>query len=132
MLIINNTEDFELIDEKIEIVNARNNGIAGYTFYVQTKFKKDGVEGYIQFYVGFYKNRSFQNIVLKKWKENPCDLDSTINYIEIFDTNQFIDFIDSRVYLEFGNIIDDKIEMKFIVDDESIQMDYISLLRLVE
>lgn len=131
MLIINK-EDYQLMDEKIHLVNARNNGDIGYSFYIDTQFHKNGILGYIKFYVGFFKNKTFDNIVCKKWRENPCDLDSTINYIEIMYGKRFIDFIDSRVYLEFGNIIDDKIEMKFIVDDELIQMDYISLLTIVD
>ena len=50
--------------------------------------------------------------------------------IEIYDTNNFIDYIDSEVNLEFGNIDNDRIEMKLNIDDELIKLEYKGLLNI--
>ena len=44
--------------------------------------------------------------------------------IEIFDTKNFIDFIDGDVILKFGNIINNKIEMNLIINDDLIKLEY--------
>lgn len=48
--------------------------------------------------------------------------------IEIYDTKNFIDFIDSEINLEFGNIVNNQIEMKLDIDDELIKLEYKGLL----
>ena len=50
--------------------------------------------------------------------------------IEIFDTKKFVDFIDSDVTLKFGNIIDNKIEMKLNINDELINLEYQGMLNI--
>ena len=44
--------------------------------------------------------------------------------IEIFDTKNFIDFIDGDVILKFVNIINNKIEMNLIINDDLIKLEY--------
>lgn len=51
-------------------------------------------------------------------------MNSKIYSVEIFDTKTFIDFIDSNVALEFGNIKDNKIYMKLDINDELIKIEY--------
>ena len=53
---------------------------------------------------------------------------SKISMIEIYDTKNFIDFIDSEINLEFGNIVNNQIEMKLDIDDELIKLEYKGLL----
>lgn len=60
----------------------------------------------------------------------PTELNSKISMIEIFDTKDFIDFIDSEVNLEFGNIDNNQIEMKLDIDDELIKLKYKGLLNI--
>ena len=48
--------------------------------------------------------------------------------VEIFDTKNFIDFIDSDVIVEFKNIIDDKIETKINICDDKINLEYLGLI----
>ena len=50
--------------------------------------------------------------------------------IEIYDTKNFIDFIESEVNLEFGNIDNNQIEMKLNIDDELIKLEYKGLLNI--
>ena len=48
----------------------------------------------------------------------------------IFDTNNFIDFIDSYVIVKFKNIIDDKIEVNININDEKINLEYEGLISI--
>lgn len=50
--------------------------------------------------------------------------------VEIFDTNDFIDFIDSEVILEFGHINNDKIKMVLNINDKLVKLEYQGLLNV--
>ena len=50
--------------------------------------------------------------------------------IEIFDTKNFIDFIDSEITVEFGRVIGDKIEAKIFINDELIKVEYQGLMNI--
>ena len=50
--------------------------------------------------------------------------------IEIFDTKDFIDFIDSDVNLEFGDIQNNKITMQLNINDKLIKLEYKGILNL--
>ena len=71
-----------------------------------------------------------QIIKNRKYIELPTELNSKITMIEIFDTANFIDFIDSEVNLEFGNIYNNQIEMKLNINDELIKLEYKGLLNI--
>ena len=60
----------------------------------------------------------------------PTELDSKITMVEIFDTNDFIDFIDSEVILEFGDIDNDKIKMVLSINDKLVKLEYQGLLNV--
>ena len=83
-----------------------------------------GINGYSNFYVDFFDNRDDNYIINKKYNELPSELNSKIYSVEIFDTKTFIDFIDSNVTLEFGDIKDNKIYMKLDINDELIKIEY--------
>ena len=89
-------------------------------------------KGYISFYVDFFKNNDFKNIENKKYIQIPTELNSKISMIEIFDTKNFIDFIDSDVIVEFGKIIDNQIEMNFNIEDKLIKLEYQGMLDIKE
>lgn len=50
--------------------------------------------------------------------------------VEIFDTNDFIDFIDSGVILEFGHINNYKIKMVLNINDKLVKLEYQGLLNV--
>ena len=50
--------------------------------------------------------------------------------IEIFDTKDFIDFIDSDVNLEFGDIQNNKITMQLNINDKLIKLEDKGILNL--
>ena len=123
MLKINN-EEYKVLSSEVRWVDATYNKRKGYSILVDIKLNHNGIKGYINFYVDFFDNRDDNYIINKKYNELPSELNSKIDSVEIFDTKTFIDFIDSNVTLEFGNIKDNKIYMKLDINDELIKIEY--------
>ena len=123
MLKINN-EKYNILSSEVRWVDATYNKRKGYSILVDIKLNHNGINGYINFYVDFFDNRDDKYIINKKYNELPSELNSKIDSVEIFDTKTFIDFIDSNVTLEFGNIKDNKIYMKLDINDELIKIEY--------
>ena len=129
MLKINNSE-YKVLTSEIKYVNATHNEGKGYSILVSLDIELNNVKGYISFYVDFFKDKDFKNIKNRKYIELPTELNSKITMIEIFDTANFIDFIDSEVNLEFGNIYNNQIEMKLNINDELIKLEYKGLMNI--
>src|SRR5574344_2724675 len=127
MLKINN-EEYKILSSEIKYANATHNKINGYSILVSLDMEHNNQKGYISFYVDFFDNNDIKNIENKTYKELLTELYSKIDSIEIFDTNNFIDFIDSYVIVEFGKITDNKIEMKFNINDKLIRLEYQGML----
>ena len=123
MLKINN-EEYSVLSSEVRWIDATYNKRKGYSILVDIKLNHNGINGYINFYVDFFDNRDDNYIINKKYVELPSELNSKIDSVEIFDTKTFIDFIDSNVTLEFGNIKDNKIYMKLDINDELIKIEY--------
>lgn len=130
MLIINYEEYYLLLNE-IKFINAKYNHLIGYSPLIQIEFMHNDTKGYITFYLGFYDTIDFNFLRNKRFKVNPSDIGAMINCVEIFDTNKFIDNIDSEMEISFGNIVDHKIEMKLIIDDNEIQLKYEGYLNII-
>lgn len=129
MLKINNSE-YKVLASEIKYVNATHNARKGYSILVSLDIELNNAKGYVSFYVDFFEDKDFKKIENRKYVELPTELNSKISMIEIYDTNNFIDFIDSEVNLEFGNIDNDRIEMKLNIDDELIKLEYKGLLNI--
>lgn len=129
MLKINNKE-YKVLTSEIKYINATHNERKGYSILVSLDIELNKVKGYISFYVDFFKDKDFKNIKNRKYIELPTELNSKITMIEIFDTANFIDFIDSEVNLKFGNIYNNQIEMKLNINDELIKLEYKGLLNI--
>lgn len=130
MLKINN-EECKILLSEIKFVNAKHNKQKGYSILVTIDSELNGVKGYISFYVDFFNDNDFKNIENKEYNELPTELDSKITMIEIFDTKNFIDFIDSNVIVKFGNILDNQIEMDLKINDELIKLEYQGILDII-
>lgn len=129
MLKINNKE-YKVLTSEIKYVNATHNARKGYSILVSLDIELNNAKGYVSFYVDFFKDKDFKKIENRKYVELPTEIDSKITMIEIFDTTDFIDFIDSKVNLELGNIDNNQIEMKLNIDDEFIKLEYKGLLNI--
>ena len=129
MLRINNNE-YKVLNSEVKYVNATHNIKKGYSILVSLDIEFNNIKGYISFYVDFFENNDFKNIENRKYVELPTELDSKITMIEIFDTPDFIDFIDSEVSLEFGDIDNDKIKMVLSINDKLVKLEYQGLLNV--
>ena len=129
MLRINNNE-YKVLTSDLKYVDASYNSKKGYSILVSLDIQLNEIKGYISFYVDFFDDNDIKIIENRKYIELPTQLNSKISMIEIYDTNNFIDFIDSEVNLEFGNIDNDRIEMKLNIDDELIKLEYKGLLNI--
>ena len=129
MLRINNNE-YKVLTSDLKYVDATYNTKKGYSILVSLDIQLNEIKGYISFYVDFFDDNDIKIIENRKYIELPTQLNSKISMIEIYDTNNFIDFIDSEVNLEFGNIDNDRIEMKLNIDDELIKLEYKGLLNI--
>ena len=129
MLNINNKE-YNVLSSDIKYVNATYNSRKGYSILVSLDIELNNEKGYISFYVDFFDVRDFKNIENKQYVELPTELNSKITMIEIFDTKNFIDFIDSEVDLKFGNINNNQIQMILKINDELINLQYEGILNI--
>ena len=127
MLKINNNK-YNVLMSSIKYVEAIYNSQKVYSALVLLDIQLNGNKGFISFYIDFFDENDIKNIENKKYRELPTELNSKISMIEIYDTKNFIDFIDSEINLEFGNIVNNQIEMKLDIDDELIKLEYKGLL----
>ncbi|MBR3362759.1 MAG: hypothetical protein IKG40_02410 [Bacilli bacterium] len=130
MFKINNMEP-EIISTKIKYETAKYNKKEGYAINVEIDFKENGINGYINFYVDFFDNDSFSNIENKQYKENPIDLNSKLDCFEIYDTKNFIDYIESDVICKFECIHDNKINMKLYINDNNVKIEFDGILDVI-
>ena len=129
MLKINNNE-YKVLSSEVKYVDATYNKLKGYSILVSLDIELNNIKGYISFYVDFFDVKDFKNIENRKYVELPTELDSKIKMIEIFDTINFIDFIDSEVNLEFGIINNNHIKMNLSINDDLIKLEYQGLLNI--
>lgn len=129
MLKINNSE-YKVLASEIKYVNATHNARKGYSILVSLDIELNNAKGYVSFYVDFFEDKDFKKIENRKYVELPTEIDSKITMIEIFDTTDFIDFIDSEVNLEFGDIDNNQIKMILSINDKLIKLEYQGLLSL--
>ena len=129
MLKINNSE-YKVLTSEIKYVNATHNARKGYSIFVSLDIELNNIKGYISFYVDFFDVKDFKNIENRKYVELPTKLDSKITMMEIFDTTDFIDFIDSEVNLEFCDIYNDQIKMILNINDKLVKLEYQGLLNI--
>lgn len=127
MIKINNNE-CKILSTEIKHVNATYNKKIGYSVLVNLDIEMNNNKGYVSFYIDFFDDANVKNIENKKYEEIPSELNSKITMIEIFDTKNFIDFINSKIILEFGNIENNQIETTLIIHDDLINLEYRGLL----
>ena len=125
-----NNKEYKIISSEIKYVDTTYNSKKGFSILVNIDIELNNIKGYISFFVDYFNEKKYKSIENRKYIELPTSLNSKINMIEIFDTQEFIDFIDSEVVVEFGKIANNKIEVKIIIDDEKIKVDYRGLMNI--
>ena len=127
MLKINNQE-YKVLSSKMKYIHATYNNKKGYSLLISIDIEFNDAKGYISFYIDSFNNNDFKNIENKEYNELPTDFNSKIAMIEIFDTQNFIDYIESNVIVKFGNILDDQVEMNLNINDKLIKLKYHGML----
>ena len=125
-----NNNKYNVLSSEIKYIDLIYNNRKMYSISVLLDIEFNDKKGYISFDVDFFNIKDFKNIENRKYIELPTDLDSKISMIEIFDTENFIDFIDSEVTLEFGSINNNKIPVTLNINDELINLQYNGLLNI--
>lgn len=129
MLKINDL-DYSVLKSTIKFIEATHNTIQGYSILVSLDISLNDVSGYVSFYVDFFNEKNYKLIENKIYVENINDIDSKISMLEIYDTFQFIDFVDNEMKVEFKSIDDDKLGVNIYINDESIKLLYDGLLNI--
>ena len=130
MLKINNKK-YKVISSKIKYANSTHNKEKYFSVFINVDIEFNKKAGYIKFYIDKFNKKDIKDIENKKFIDVPTKLDSKITMIEIFDTKNFIDFIDSDVIVEFKNIINDKIDTNININDEKINLEYQGLIDII-
>lgn len=125
-----NGKEYSILSSEIKFVDATHNKTKGYSILISIDINFNDIKGYISFYVDFFSTKDYKNIENKKYIDIPTELNSKMELMEIYDTKNFIDFIDSEVIVEFGKIKDKKIEMTLILNDKLILLEYNDILDL--
>lgn len=122
-----NGKEMNVISASVKYANSTYNKVSGYSPLLLIQFLNNGVKGYISFYFGFYQTNSYDNLKEKKIISNPTYIDAIIDCVEIFDTEKFIDFIDSEIVFTLGEITENKMKAHLKIDDE-IKVEFNGLL----
>ena len=127
MLLINDKK-FKIIKKEVKFVDSKYNKKQGYSLLVTINFdflnKKSENPGYISFYMEFLDARNIKYFENKKYDVYPDGFDIRLDMIEIYDLNNFIDFIDSNILVEFGSIKENEIKMKLNINDKLIKIEF--------
>lgn len=127
MLYIDN-KNLEVIEQKIFVGTFINHGDNGYNINIQLSFINidTNEKGYINLDAGFEKNNDISAFTKREYNGIPFDgNDNQFIFFEVFDTEKFLDTeIESKIILKIKNILEDKIEVHFELNDELIKIKY--------
>ena len=133
MLIINGHE-VNIITQEIKVGSYIINGKQGYDVVISLEFNKNNKVGYICLSAGYELEKNIYKFLNRVYKSVPFfDSKEEITLFEVFDTEHFYDTeIESEIYLNIKNIINNKIEVDFEVNDKLIKIKYNGLLNITQ
>lgn len=125
----------EVTKQTISIGNYTKNGKEGYNINIYLAFINIATKenGYINLDVGFEKDNNINNFLNKEYKGNLFQNSSDDIYLEVFDTEKFLDSeIESNITVKLKNKIDNKVNTYIEVNDELIKIKFLVLLNIEE
>lgn len=128
-------KNLEVTKQTISIGNYIKNGKKGYNINIYLAFINIATKenGYINLDVGFEKNNNIKNFLNKEYKGNTFQNSSDDVYLEVFDTEKFLDSeIESNITVKLKNKIDNKVNTYIEVNDELIKIKFLGLLNIEE
>lgn len=133
MLIIKGQE-INLVAQQLKIGEYIINGKKGYEIIISLKFKKNNKDGYLNLSAGYELENDIDKFINRVYKGVPFfDSKEEINWFEVYDTEHFYDTeIESEIYLNIKDKVDNKIEVNFEVNDELIKIKYEGVLNITQ
>lgn len=123
-----NDKIIDVYTTEIKYSNSQYNSDFGYSPVITIEYEQENKRGYISFFLDFHEELNFNMLTNKEYIDNPSDINSKISMLEIYDTKDFIDYVDSSVLVSFKDIIDNNIETKINIDDGAIKVEFDGLL----
>ena len=123
-----NDKNVDCISKKeIKVIKSIVNKNEGFGIRINVIFTINNINGYFTLNFAHENNNDINKFINKTYKGNWYSDNGDI-LLEIFDTNNFVDFIDSEVKLEFGDIDNNQIKMILSINDKLIKLEYVNIL----
>ena len=92
-----NDKIIDVYTTEIKYSNSQYNSDFGYSPVITIEYEQENKRGYISFFLDFHEELNFNMLTNKEYIDNPSDINSKISMLEIYDTKDFIDYVDSSV-----------------------------------
>lgn len=117
----------EIISQEIFVGKFTNNGNIGYNINISLTFINSVTKekGYINLDAGFEKDNSISSFLNREYVGLPFGHDNAFIFIEVFDTEKFLDTeLESEIIVKINDIKNNKVKVFFEVNDELIKIKY--------
>ena len=129
-----NQNKMNLLKQTIKIGEFTKNGIKGYDININLIFENNNKKGYLNLSAGF-ENNNITSFINKEYRGIPFDgnVNNEINFFEVFDTEKFFDTeIENEIKLTIENIVDNKIKVIIILNDDLANIRFNGFIDIVK
>lgn len=129
-----NQKKMNLLKQTIKIGEFTKNGIKGYDININLIFENNNKKGYLNLSAGF-ENNNITSFINKEYRGIPFDgnVNNEINFFEVFDTEKFFDTeIENEIKLTIENIVDNKIKVIIILNDDLANIRFNGFIDIVK
>ena len=130
-----NENKMNLLNQTLKIGRFTKNGIKGYDININLIFENNNKKGYLNLSAGFENNNIITLFINKEYRGIPFDgnINNEINFFEIFDTEKFFDTeIENEIKLTIENIVDNRIKVIIVLNDDLIDISFNGFLDIVK
>ena len=130
-----NENKMNLLNQTLKIGRFTKNGIKGYDININLIFENNNQKGYLNLSAGFENYNIITSFINKEYRGIPFDgnTNNEINFFEIFDTEKFFDTeIENEIKLTIENIVDNKIKVMIVLNDNLINISFNGFLDIVK
>ena len=130
-----NKNKMNVSKQTLKIGRFTKNGIKGYDININLIFENNNKKGYLNLSTGFENDNIITSFINKEYRGIPFDgnANNEINFFEIFDTENFFDTeIENEIKLTIENIVDNKIKVIIVLNDNLININFNGFLDIVK
>ncbi len=126
-------KDLKVIKQSIYIGNFTYNDEEGYNICIALEFvNKNNDKGYLNLDAGFETKNDIKVFLNKEYSGIPFHSDNQFIFFEVFDTEKFLDTeIESNITINYKDIVDNKVETSFKLNDELIKIKFDGYLEII-